>query len=228
MRKSLFADEKVPAAEVNKFKNLLGLSDKKAESACSIIRSWKGRDFFEPDLREQLKEQDRLFEQFFDVSKVNIDGIEKDLVHCNNVQMLIEDIIQKREVSQNHILKIGIDGGGGFLKVCLNVQDCENNQSDKKFSYVEGVKSDSFKDGGVKKLVILALVEDVKESHSNIKSIIDILNIGNNNFFYAFDMKLANLYFGIECAASSHPCPWCEISKDDMQDINSSEIVNDR
>ena len=32
-------------------------------------------------------------------------------------------------------------------------------------------------------------------------------------------MKLANIFFGTESAASTHPCPWCSISKEKMQDF---------
>ena len=34
-------------------------------------------------------------------------------------------------------------------------------------------------------------------------------------------MKLANIFFGIESATSTHPCPWCKISKEKMQDFQT-------
>ena len=130
---------------------------------------------------------------------------------------LINQLVEKRELSPDYIVKIGIDGGGGFLKVCLSILDCEVNEPKTKFWYREGIKQDKFKDRGVKKLIILAIVED--ENHQNIKHIIELLGISTKKYFLAFDLKLANIYFGIEAASSTHPCSWCELSKQDMQDF---------
>ena len=218
--KALFPESNVPASEVTRFKNILGLSDTQTETACSVIRSWKGREFFEPNLREKLQFEDGILDEFFDVTHIEIDGQKKHLVYCTNVAELISQLVTKREASANHILKIGIDGGGGFLKVCLSILDYEVVESETKFSYKDGLKRDIFKDGGVKKLIILALIEDVKETYSNIKQLVDLLEIGTDKYFFAFDMKLANIYFGIEAASSTHPCSWCELSKEEMQDMN--------
>ena len=65
---------------------------------------------------------------------------------------LINQLVEKRELSPDYIVKIGIGGGGGFLKVCLSILDCEVNEPKTKFLYREGIKQDKFKDGGVKKL----------------------------------------------------------------------------
>ena len=126
-------------------------------------------------------------------------------------------------MSDHHIVKIGIDGGGEFLKVCLSILAASQNskaEKGKTFSYTDGLREESYKDGGVEKLIFLAIIEDVKESHETIKMIIDLLEMNSHPYFRAFGMKLANLYFGIEGAMSTHPCPWCLSDKEELQDLH--------
>ena len=67
--------------------------------------------------------------------------------------------------------KIGIDGGGGFFKTCLNI--IVKNQPDELKSPLKkkSAKSKNYKDGGVKKLVIIAIVQDIAETYYNAKTI---------------------------------------------------------
>ena len=67
-----------------------------------------------------------------------------------------------------------LDGGRGSVELCLNFMTrlFENEEpSNKKtrFSYHDEVMQEGFKEGGVKKLIILGLVEKVKESYENLK-----------------------------------------------------------
>ena len=60
------------------------------------------------------------------------------------------------------------------------------------------------------------------ESHWNLEKILNILNLNDLHYFCAFDMKFANIFLGIECAASTHPCLWCNISKEKMQNFQTT------
>ena len=65
-----------------------------------------------------------------------------------------------------------MDGGGGFLKVCLDVFDLkkdhpseeDESQTPKKKKQLDEI----FKESGVKKMII-ALVPEVQENYCNIK-----------------------------------------------------------
>lgn len=77
------------------------------------------------------------------------------VVHCTNPAGLIHRIMQHRQVSASEVMaKIGIDGGGSFLKVCLGVvrlpQDDEVPGARLRLAGVP--RCAQFKDGGVKKL----------------------------------------------------------------------------
>ena len=91
----------------------------------------------------------------------------------------------------------------------------------KKLTYEEGIGDGKYKDGGVNKLLIIGLVENVAESHSNFEKILNILKLNDSQYLCAFDMKLANIYFEIESAATTHPCSWFKISKEKIQDFQT-------
>ena len=95
---------------------------------------------------------------------------------------------------------------GGFLKVYLSILTCKVIEPKTKFSFKDSLTWDKFKDGGVKKLIILGFVEDFRVNNLNIKKIVDTLGIRNEQYFLAFDLNLANIYFGIEADSSTHPC----------------------
>ena len=59
---------------------------------------------------------------------------------------------------------VGLDGGGGFLKICLSVFDVKNLIS------CTSVVEKKYLDSGVKKVQILAIAPDVPENYLNMKN----------------------------------------------------------
>ena len=73
----------------------------------------------------------------------------------------------------------GLDGGRGSVELCLNFmtrlfEKEEPSNKKPRFSYQDEVMQEGFKEGGVKKLIILGLVEKVKESYENLKKIMKL------------------------------------------------------
>ncbi|KAK6168741.1 hypothetical protein SNE40_019926 [Patella caerulea] len=122
------------------------------------------------------------------------------------------------------MVKVGIDGGGSFLKFCLNlIKTDDSSRSEpvqKRLKYSEGAFQGKFIDSGVKKLLLIAITEDVKESYDNVNPILDLLKLDRVEFMSAFDLKLANVYLGIGTHSSTYPCPWCETAKKDFSNPN--------
>lgn len=109
----------------------------------------------------------------------------------------------------NHVLKIGIDGGQGFLKVCLSVQSPGKNSVDVKSvrqTYEQGVLAKQFLDSGVKKIFILAITPHTQENSKNVAMLWSRLEINSLDPFIATDSKLANLLVGIMFHSSCFPC----------------------
>jgi len=119
-------------------------------------------------------------------------------------------------------LKIGADGGGGFLKICLNIQIQSQSPSNgrKRMKLSDGVASKTLKDSGVKKLFILAIVPNVEENYTNVLTLWRLLQLTNPStlspYCIATDLKLANIMVGLMAHGSAHPCTWCDVAKPDL------------
>ena len=69
----------------------------------------------------------------------------------------------------------------------------EQKAKDKKFSYLEGISKENYKDGGMNKLTLVALLEDSSFNSVtfNLNKIIEMLGMNSN---CAFNTKLAYIY----------------------------------
>ena len=56
------------------------------------------------------------------------------------------------------LIRIGIDGGGRFLKICLSIFDIND-----PFSNVQSGVSNKFKESGVKKIFLIAIVPNAMD-----------------------------------------------------------------
>lgn len=82
----------------------------------------------------------------------------RSVVMCTSIQGLIQYIKARRNADES-ILKIGIDGGQGSLKIVLNIE--ERDRQTKK----------GLKDSGVRQALILALAPGIQENYENISKI---------------------------------------------------------
>ena len=130
---------------------------------------------------------------------------------------LINHVLEKRCLAkENALIRIGLDGGGGFLKVCSSIFDVEAPISSALQSGRFGKK---FKDSGVKKVLILGIAQGVQENYVNLKKL--WINIGldklkDYDFTIATDLKLANVILGMQNHSSTPPCCWCNTNKDNL------------
>ena len=85
------------------------------------FRKWKGGDLFESNVRDKLSQEDWFLNDYYDVTEINFEKDSRQLVYCKNIKGLVETVIMEGKLSKNYILKVGIDVGGGFLKVCLSI-----------------------------------------------------------------------------------------------------------
>ena len=111
--------------------------------------------------------------------------------------------------------RIGIDGGGGFVKICLSVFELIPHK-ERSRALSLGKK---FKDSGVKKALIIGLVPDIQENYVNIKRLwISVcLHSLRNQYTIATDLKLCNTLLGLQSHSSSHPCCWCDAVKGKLE-----------
>lgn len=232
--------ETVAAIDILKISTDLGLSTRKTHSLTAALRvGSKNRKMFQPNLKQDLLLLNHQLDSFFESRVCDVLNTKKScvinrsgcFVCCNNVQGLVTYIREKRGL-QEVDLKIGLDGGGGFLKICLSIQSrfegADNNPHFKgaRQHYHDGVHANKFKDTGVKKLFILGIISDTQENYVNVCTLWSSLHLNDLKVMtIATDLKMANIITGVMAHSSHYPCTWCTASKDLLSKCGSYRTV---
>jgi hypothetical protein len=149
--------------------------------------------------------------------------VEKDtpIVYCNDIEELVAMVLHHRSQETNDVdIKLGVDGGQGFLKVTLSITlkpELKNNKIPEKLSKSDGYACKDFKDSSVHKTIILAILPSLNEKYHNLRLILDKLNISSLDYTVSEDLKILLQMVGKQTATSKHPCPYCMTSSPDFQ-----------
>ena len=109
-------------------------------------------------------------------------------------------------------INLGLDGGGGgFLKVSLGIQQSEQRLEAMSPPSKKAAASPIVRDSGVKKLLPIAIAEDVPKNYNNVQKILYLIGIEKVHLVLSIDLKLANIVCGFQSHASSHPCTWFDV-----------------
>ena len=200
----------------------LGISNSQTKILLRDIRLASGsRNIIEKNAFVKIQEKNRQLDSFFKLNKLVYRVEEKETkitknmefptIVCSDLPGLIDMVLEKRERERDSVLiKISVDGGGGFLKICASIFEI-----DDPTPRVSGALSKKFLESGVKKILIVGLVPDVSENYVNVKRL--WINCGVEklrNYTVATDLKLCNILLGMMSHSSCHPCAWCDITKD--------------
>ena len=161
-----------------------------------------------------FRQRDNELSNLFSIKTETFDNEPKPIVFCNDIALLIQNICSKRDFTdaEDITLKLGLDGGGGFFKVCLTISDSSKETT-----------KHSFLDTSVKRIIILALVPDIKETYGNVCQILNLLQIQSLElkYTYAMDLKLCNIVAGIQSHGCSFPCVYCVCPKIEFSSKNA-------
>jgi hypothetical protein len=197
------------------------LSTEQVNRAAQVIRQAPGnRRMVQSWLANFLYSEGQRLADFFAVEdmefrcKQNSAGevavVKRPVVFCCNLQEFTTNVARERGIhAANQQLKVGIDGGGGSLKICINITGAQEN-SQSTPAKKPGISNRFHQDSGVKKLLIVAIAEDLQENYHNLKVMLSAINIASVRFSIACDFKLANILAGIQSHASAHPCCYCD------------------
>lgn len=211
----------ISARNLNSLQTSLSLSNTSMKNkVVPFLRSvLGGKSKVESECEKYFQQRDCQLSDFFTLDNVQFDvkgASHSDIVpivFCNDIPALIKHVCETREIEfEATNVKFGIDGGGGFLKVCLTIMLKEvETRSRKTIDRTHRFSS-------VKKLLIIAIVPDIPETYGNMMTIFNLLDINqlDFDFTYAVDLKLANILGGIQAHGSSYPCVWCEAPKCDF------------
>ena len=182
------------------------------------------RKIIEKDVMTTIQKKNHQLDKYFEVksfmyrNKDKVTKIEKNFeqetIICTDVSEFVDVILEKRdrEWGDSLLLRVGIDGGGDFFKICLSIFD-----KDDPFPCIKSNLSKKFKESGVKKVFILALVTGIQENYVNVKRLWLSLQLNRlRRYTLATDLKLCNILLGMMSHSSCHPCCWCDVNKDDL------------
>lgn len=204
----------ISSKSLQKLQTDLNLSKRKVlDVAKFIISETKDKKIMEKNFKSKLDDAshslDDLFEaRAFDFIRKQGDKVEeckKTAVLCNDVPSLIYHVIGSRNHTNVHI-KIGVDGGGGFLKVTLSIQTYYEETVENILSSRKSNRRQTFKDSGVKKIFIIFLAPSTQENYTNISIIWESLKLNEILGTISTDLKLANILTGSMISSSTHPC----------------------
>ena len=174
-------------------------------------------------------------DEFFDVTSLvykvknpetKIDeNVERHSVLCNDISGFIDSVLEKRgrEWGDDILLRLGLDGGGGFFKIVVSVFE-----KDDPYPNVKSALSKKFKESGIKKAFIIALVPKISENYVNIMRLwmnLKLQDLRFRKFTIATGLKLCNIILGMMSHSSCHPCCWCDIQKDDLLKKGSPRTI---
>ena len=122
----------------------------------------------EKGFQENLVIHSHVLDDLFDEDIKVREYFKQATVICNDLPRLVDLELKKRSLEDCNslLIKIGIDGGGGFLKFCMSIFDINNLVSKNESSL-----SKKFKDSGVKKRFLITAVPDVPENYVKIKKL---------------------------------------------------------
>ena len=190
-----------------KLKSQLNLSGRKAVLASRLFKNDLGMKL-EPYFRDLLTKKGHELDSFFDYEEMEFESSVQEsvgkgkkvrkltkrvVVYCLNIEDLVKYIMVKREYESkidDLLVKIGLDSGRGFLKLCMTVEE-EGKTYERK-------TASKFKDSGVKRLMIIAIAEKIPETYENVKKLINQAGLNTLSFskLMSIDLKMVNIILG--------------------------------
>lgn len=207
-------NRRISSDEFSDLQCSMNLSSNQIVAVAKTVRQAMGRNAIEPNLKEKLTIMGRRLENYFKSCEIgffkkssrdSLTFITRPVVMIEHVKSFLDEVFKIRNITrteENLMFKLGIDGGQGFFKVCLNII-----REDEDYL----TSSSASKEGSVKGLFILAIVPDMEELYRNVQICLDnIEGLDELPYVVATDLKLANILCGLQSHGSQHPCCYCE------------------
>ena len=109
-----------------------GLSNTGMQRLASTINQVSKTKIVEPNFRAKFQTIGQQLSDFFTESTIQVETgiqgkqVECLIIHCKDLSDLINHVLLSRQIFSDHIIKLGIDGGGGSLKVSLGVIELDS------------------------------------------------------------------------------------------------------
>ena len=181
------------------------------DSIASSCRSDLGRSAVQSNSREKIHSMSTSLDLFYKTEKIEFEEtvrvgnkkskklVTKDLTYVPDPTALILHLCDLRDLDVlKAIVRIGIDGGQGSLKIIMSLFDPDDL----------GAKDELY--SGVNKVIVLGLVKGVSENHHNMDILFKKTDLNSLKCYLACDLKLLNIILGLSAHGGMHSCLYCE------------------
>ena len=218
---------------IKKAKVAANLSVRQTNKLLAHLRHGLGRAWIVSRIRDQITQANKIFDEEFNAEYVDMEISAQEttvdrqgtsnrrsnlmimkphpLVYAKNMITFLKRLCEERSIVDlyGYFLKIGIDDGRGQLKVSLSLVP----KSGKVITSELPKFLRDFLETGVKKLLVVATAP-AKETATNVKIILDKLNITEWNFSHKIvaDLCCINKLIGLGNHKSKFPCYICHWS----------------
>lgn len=170
------------------------MSDRNVQNFIAKFRKRFGKRSAESQILVNLKEKSHICDDYFEVDDILVEDGTKSytLVYCSKLNEFVAFVLEQRKCEDDVLIKVGVDGGGGSLKVCLSIQEYSQTKNGPK-------------DSGINKLFILAVAFGADEKYEILKLIFEKINLQSllscffEKFVFVGDLKIVNLILGKNC-----------------------------
>ena len=216
------------------------------KAIAQFIRANIGRKCVEPGYANHITEKGQTLADIYHLSHHEFEDNDKKVtlpVVWANAEEVISTISDAREFIGKVFVKVMADGGQNFLKICLSIlpedYDSDNADTEDDLSTEDLKKRATYEDGGgigvykltsVKRVIMLAIVPECKETHFNMKVLFDLTQLNNISFLFVADFKQLLICLGCQTASASFPCPYYLVALKDLtpsDDVDLSDVSND-
>ena len=202
----------ITAGTCNQLQVRLGLLTNQTLKMASVIRAELGQSAVQSHLKQELEARDQQLDDWFvgiDLQAESQTGQPAPAVVCSDTSGFLQLVVSERHVDpHDHMVKVGMDGGGGMLKVTANVIGGSSSNNNNSSSSSSGGGSsgssqtpaaDRFLDAGVKRLLLLVVAPGVGESYAVMARLLRELRMEEiGGLYFAADLKMANIICGLQ------------------------------
>lgn len=226
-----------PEESMANLQTATGESNLGMKKICHFIRVHAGRKALPSYMREKMTALGKSLEDLYHLTWLDLDvgqgKTEKRPVFYGDAQEIVGKVCEARDIHGPCIVKLMADSGQGSFKISLAIfpepsdPDSSDEASAKKArtTYAQGGSvGGDLSLNGVKRLIMLVHVPDIKETWANCKALWDLAGINNVSYLFVADFKLTLTVLGLQTASASYPCPYCFIS---LKQLRGAEEAQD-
>ena len=220
-------DPPLPSISLDQAKtiqNEANLSDRQVYKVFKNLRLQLGRKIVDPSLRDRLIKDKQQLDSFFSVGNIEFSdnegkSIARPFVYCSDIVGFVHELAKQRNLNMGDlVVKVGLDGGKGHLKMILSMYDPSgvlgNTGDVSRVTREQGIGSgEDYSLLGRKKVIILAIAPNTPENYTNLQIFYDMVGINQLAYKQTGDLKAFNILLGLMACSSLSGCCYCEAKR---------------